>query len=222
MRFSLRTLFLVVLLAAIACFFVRQRLIRLSEMEAAAKAITDVNGTVMWAHQYDASGGFIGGDTLPWEDMLGQGLAKFFFLEPYAVHSRLYDGKFFQSPFRASPRDAELGNTQLAAAKSLREIVVLDLTVSHVTSEGLVGVSELKHLRELSLSKCVIDDSAMVHVAQCKRLEILNLDRTQVSDEGLKQLAAIDSLRAILISGTLITKEGIAEFEAMRPDVLVR
>ena len=116
-----------------------------------------------------------------------------------------------------SPLNAisDLGVSKLAG---LRELQVLDLSQTRVSSVGLEPLAKLPKLERLSLWRAErIDDDAAPLLALMKALEVLDLSETKVTDRTLRELTSLENLRRLYLSGTAVTPEAVEQFRRERP-----
>jgi hypothetical protein len=79
----------------------------------------------------------------------------------------------------------------------------------------------LDRLRELDLSSSGITDAGLDHVRTLNCLEYLNLEGTAITDAGLERLRNMTQLRTLELSGAKVTDEGILEFLQAVPDCYI-
>ncbi len=111
---------------------------------------------------------------------------------------------------------SDLGISELA---QLRELRVLDISQTRISSAGLESLAGLPKLERLSLWRAErIDDRAAEFLARMRSLETLDLSETQIGDATLKKLAALPQLRRLYLFGTKVTPGAIERFRQERPD----
>jgi Leucine-rich repeat (LRR) protein len=117
-----------------------------------------------------------------------------------------------------SPLNAlsDLGIGKLAG---LRELRVLDISQTRISSAGLRPLADLPKLERLSLWRAKrIDDRAAEHLARMRWLGTLDLSETNVTDATLGELVVLENLRRLYLSGTKVTPEAVERFRRERPD----
>ena len=158
-RYSLRTLFVLMVLFAIACSWFAVRMKRARRQEEAVKAIREAGGYV-W---YGSS------STPPGPAWMRKLLGNDFFATVNLVVS--------------------MGNdADLKLLKGLSNLRTLDLTNTHVTDAELEALEGLAKLQLLCLRNTQITDAGLQHVRALTSLGHVNLSRTRVTEEGVKKL----------------------------------
>lgn len=112
----------------------------------------------------------------------------------------------------------DLSDLGIGEVAQLRELRVLDISQTRISSAGLEPLAGLPKLERLSLWRAErIDDGAAEHLAQMSSLHTLDLSETQVTDATLARLAELPQLRRLYLSGTKVTPEGVERFRRERP-----
>jgi len=93
------------------------------------------------------------------------------------------------------------------------QVTWLDLKETPITDEGLVSLSNFKHLTRLRLEKTGITDEAMAHLQGLYYLEFLNIYGSKVGDPGLEKLSELRNLRRLYAWETGVTPEGAKQLE---------
>lgn len=111
---------------------------------------------------------------------------------------------------------SDLGISKLAGLRQLR---VLDISQTRVSSAGLELLADLPKLERLSLWRAErIDDQAAEFLTRMRSLETLDLSETNITDVTLEQLTHLENLRRLYLSGTKVTAEAVERFRSERPD----
>ncbi len=111
---------------------------------------------------------------------------------------------------------SDLGISELA---KLRELRVLDVSQTRISSAGLEALVELPKLERLSLWRADrIDDAAAEFLTRMHSLTMLDLSETNVTDATLRKLTMLGNLRRLYLSGTKVTPEAVERFRTERPD----
>lgn len=107
---------------------------------------------------------------------------------------------------------AAVSGETLTPLESLRGLLSLDLSRTHVVDEALASVALQEQLRELSLWGCSrITDGGLPHLVALAWLERLELGQCPfVTGAGLRALMALPRLVSLGLSGTGIDDDGLA------------
>ena len=196
-QFSVRSLLLLVLAAAIPSSWQATEMKRARAQSAAVESLKKLGCTIGYDYEWDSSGAWIKSATPPKPAWLRKVFGDDFFIDVYLVD--LYDG---------NDSDLEL----LAGMKRLH---TLSLSSLPVTDAGLQHLEGLNQLRELELGDTRITDIGLKHLDGLQKLRELNLNGTQVTDAGLKRLVGLKQLESIDLNRTQITDLGVAYFEEL-------
>jgi len=96
--------------------------------------------------------------------------------------------------------------------KPLDRLLRLHLAATPVTGDGLEGFSSL---RELDLSRTHLNSEGLKRVGALKGLRILDVSDTPLSDAGLEKLAGLTELVELRLEGTQITGAGLRHLGGM-------
>jgi Leucine-rich repeat (LRR) protein len=100
---------------------------------------------------------------------------------------------------------------------NLRELYTLDLSMAHVTDEGLGHLRGLNRLAELTLRYTWITDAGINHLKDWHQLVGLDLMQTRISDRGLEQIVREHpNLKSLDLDRTLVTDRGLAHLKELR------
>ena len=188
LRFSLRTLLILVTLLSIGLGTFVHRGERQRRAVAAVKAL---GGSI----RYDVSG------TSPASDTLSRWLPRDYFDDVYLV----------------SLMHCTVTNADLAHISRLTQLEVLELDSTNVTDAGLAHVQGLTELTWLSINETQVTDSGLHHLEGLTCLLVLELRDTQVTDAGLAQLQGLTSLKVLDLSRTPVTDGGVAKLQRALP-----
>ncbi len=97
-----------------------------------------------------------------------------------------------------------------AVAKLGVRVMVLDLSGTGVSDEGVAKLAALGGLRNLRLARTSVGDAGVKGLAELKQLERVNLYGTKVTDAGLESLAKIATLKKVVVTQTGVTAAGVA------------
>ena len=141
--------------------------------------------------------------------------------------------------------DAEVSDDALLCLRRLpflkticvQDCSISDDTVSHLrrldsardlyfinTDIGDTGVARLKGMESLDilgLARTKITDKSMEHVTHMPALRILDVRRTGVTDVGLRHLEKVRGLDVLLITDTKVTDDGIMRLKESLPALQV-
>jgi hypothetical protein len=118
----------------------------------------------------------------------------------------------------------ELDHTQvsdagLAELSGLTNVDKLFLGNTSITDDGLVHLTGLTKLNTLFLSSTKLTDASLVHLAGLTELEWMDLEGTQVTDAGLIQLTGLPKLKWIDLRNTRVTDHGASELKKALPNL---
>lgn len=102
-----------------------------------------------------------------------------------------------------------VSDDDLKKFRHLDALTSLNLTISLVTSNGLVHLSNLPNLQKITLTQTKIDDAGLAHLTKIRSIEYIKFSSTKVADEGLKQLADLPNLKHLDLSFTKVSNQGL-------------
>jgi hypothetical protein len=111
------------------------------------------------------------------------------------------------------------GMTRLRGLVNLRS---LDLGATSVSDRGLAHLERLRNLESLGLALTDITDRALDHVSQLPNLKTLSLAYTQVSDHGLPRLECLTKLEVLELQRTAVSDAAIGRLRRALPRLVVR
>jgi internalin A len=86
----------------------------------------------------------------------------------------------------------------------------IDLSLTHVTDEGMASLKKLHNVTDLNLYYSeYITDQGIAAIQDWKKLKRLNLHGTKSSDTALEHIAGITSLESLDLGSTLMTDVGL-------------
>jgi hypothetical protein len=137
-------------------------------------------------------------------------------------------------------RGTWVSDTDLRRLNELPDLTVLDLSLTHitdqgmqeikglpnvtdlnlyfaeyVTDEGLSAIKDWKKLRRLNLRGTKIGDTALEHISGIKALESLNVSATLMTDVGLERLTMLPNLRELSMGGNELGDAGLQALRQM-------
>jgi len=93
--------------------------------------------------------------------------------------------------------------------------LMLVLTESGITDDGLEHVQHLDNLRGLVLENTGITDRGAALIARIHSLRRLDLSGTEITDQGVRYLSTLPQLEELSLSDTAITDDGLAAVSSM-------
>ena len=122
-----------------------------------------------------------------------------------------------------SLRHSKLTDEELKIVGRMRNLKILDVGNTLVTSAGLQYLSELTELRKLNLWHTQItEDGGLAALEKLPLLESLELDETRLDDRAVVPLARMKSLRYTELWHTDLTAAGIARLKKFHPQLEVK
>jgi internalin A len=109
-----------------------------------------------------------------------------------------------------SLRGTWVGDADLRHLNELPELSYLDLSLTHITDQGMSEIRNLPGVTELNLYFAeYVTDEGIAAIKDWKKLRILNLHGTKVSDTALEHIAGISTLESLNVGSTLMTDVGL-------------
>ncbi len=194
LQFTLRALFVVVLVLGLLLTLFAPRLYRKHAERRVVSEITQLGGTICYDYQWNGWDEWMDDSAAPpgpaWiRSLFGDGLFA-------SVHAVMLDSHF--APFA----DADL--TRLKRLPELRELGV----AGNVTDAGLVHLSAMTKLEGLVIASNEVTDIGMVHLAKLRNLKKLTL-HTQMTDAGLAHLRPLTKLESLWLESNRLTGSGL-------------
>jgi internalin A len=94
--------------------------------------------------------------------------------------------------------------------KALRGIVELNLYFAeYVTDEGLAAIKEWKKLRKLNVHGTKISDTTLEHISGITTLESVNVGSAMLTDVGLERLTTLPNLKELTMGGNELGDAGL-------------
>lgn len=229
-RFGMRTLFVAVVVLAVALAYVANRVAVMRGQRAAISGITRTGGTFHWDYEFADDGSLR--SKLFRTDVPPPGPT---WLRRFAGDDVFTDIEYVQWLDNATVTDDDLA--VLSELPGLRTILigeagltddalihlahVPDLEVFCFRGDGITNrriqqIASLKKLRQLTLINARIDDDAISEIAGLKKLTHLNIPGTAITDKGLSHLAALPELLWLDLADTQITDEATSELAKLR------
>ena len=158
-QYSLRSLFILTTLVAIACSWYAYEMQEAAKRRAAIAEIVELGGVIEY---YDAKSGC--GNPPRW----------------YSWLRTLHGDEHLDNPFGVSLIGLEVTDAELMDLKSLTNLKSLGLSKSQITDAGVVHLKGLTNLLALSLSDTQITDAGLEHLEGLTNLVWLDLTETSL------------------------------------------
>jgi len=243
LRFSLRTLMVLVLAISMPLAWLGMKVRRANEQRSAVEAIRAVGGYVEYDHEYKLCYFHeqMSGPSIPFglsEDppppgpvwlrrLFGDGLfAEVVYVEGSDDADRIVS-HVEQLPYLrhllvgVASQDCPVTDASLVQVKGLTRLKTLRLFHTRVTDAGLVHLRGLSQLESLELCGTKVTDAGLVHVQGLPRLQMLDLRSTQVTDTGLGYVRGLPQLKAVILGDTRVTDVGIRRLKQALPNVQI-
>src|SRR5580704_3793243 len=107
-------------------------------------------------------------------------------------------------------RGSWVTDTDLRRLSQYPELTTLDLSLTHITDEGMAELKNLRNVTDLNLYYAeYVTDQGVASIKNWKKLKHLNLHGTKSSDTALEHIAGITSLESLDVGSTLMTDVGL-------------
>jgi internalin A len=107
-------------------------------------------------------------------------------------------------------RGSWVTDTDLRRLAEYPELATLDLSLTHITDEGMAELKSLRNVTELNLYYAeYVTDAGVAAIEGWKKLKRLNLHGTKSSDTALEHIAGITTLESLDVGSTLMTDVGL-------------
>ena len=107
-------------------------------------------------------------------------------------------------------------DTDLRRLNELPELSVLDLSLTHITDQGMSEIKGLPGVTDLNLYFTeYITDEGIASIKDWKKLRKLNVHGTKVGDTGLEHIANIAAIESLNVGSTLMTDVGLERLTAL-------
>ncbi len=245
LRFSLRTLFVAVLVVGVGLGLVVRNVQKAERQRRAIEVLTKNGSYCHVSYGLDERGLQINEPRMPrWlvklfgEDFFysiksidGSKLAAFECLQCLSDLERLESVYFHNAPGKAimpyvaglaKAKFAEFSHCNLSDSdlEDLRGLVAMEalsLNDNPVTGVGLIHLGDSRHLRNLYATGTQFDDAGMRNLADLRSLEHLTVSGSdQLTDEGFKVLRSLTALKRLLVQGGRISESSLKCLQGMR------
>ena len=107
-------------------------------------------------------------------------------------------------------RGSWVTDTDLRKLSEYPALTTLDLSLTHITDEGMAELRNLHNVTDLNLYYSeYVTDQGLAAIKDWKKLKHLNLHGTKSSDTALEHIAGIASLESLDVGSTLMTDVGL-------------
>ena len=107
-------------------------------------------------------------------------------------------------------RGSWVGDADLRGLNALPDLVTLDLSLTHITDQGMQEIKNLRGITELNLYYAeYVTDEGLAAIKDWKKLKRLNVHGTKVGDTGLEHISGVAPLESLNVGSTLMTDVGL-------------
>ncbi|MDP9171872.1 MAG: hypothetical protein M3N54_14745 [Acidobacteriota bacterium] len=107
-------------------------------------------------------------------------------------------------------RGTWVGDADLRRLNELPDLSSLDLSLTHITDQGMQEIKGLRGITELNLYFAeYVTDEGLAAIKDWKKLRRLNLHGTKAGDTALEHISGIAALEALNVGSTLMTDVGL-------------
>jgi Leucine-rich repeat (LRR) protein len=202
LRFSLRTLIVVVLLAG----GMLGRIVHRAHVQRdTVAAIKRAGGTVHYDWEMKSDGSFRT-SSQPWAPKWlvdGVGMDYFGHVHRVDLLNQGSDG-------------------DLVTIGRLSGLWNLNLDGSQATDAGLANLKGLTDLERLYLPITNVGDAGLLDLKHLTHLTELHVSGTRISDGGLKHLRGMTNLKEVILQGTQVSDAGVQELQQALPQLVIR
>jgi hypothetical protein len=207
-QFSLRSLFILTFLVAIACSWLAVTMQNQRKQKAAAEAIEKAGGEV------------VSEPTWLGKLLRDDSLVRVIYVD--LRHTEVTDADLAHLQGLSQLQDLRLSNTKITDAglvhlQGLSQLQELGLDSTKITDAGLVHFQGLSQLQRLGLDDTKITDAGLVHLQGLSQLQRLGLDDTKITDAGLVHLQGLSQLQLLWLVNTKVTAQGVKKLQQALP-----
>ena len=101
-------------------------------------------------------------------------------------------------------------DTDLRRLNELPDLTSLDLSLTHITDQGMAEIKGLSSIADLNLYFTeYVTDEGISAIKGWKKLKRLNLHGTKIGDTGLEHISGLTALETLNVGSTLMTDVGL-------------
>ncbi|MEE8452886.1 MAG: leucine-rich repeat domain-containing protein [Thermoguttaceae bacterium] len=205
-QYSLRTLFIITTLVAVAGSWYTYEMRQAAKRRAAIAKIQKLGGYLSY---YDANNPLTDHYPVRWYSWLRR------------LHGDKHLGNIVIFAWLARASPTHVSDADLVHLKGLTSLTSLDLSDTQITDAGMVNLKDLTNLIDLWLGSTKITDAGLVHLEGMGNLKSLYLSSTKVTDAGLVHLEGMGNLEVLYLSSTKVTDEGVKKLQEALPNCLI-
>jgi internalin A len=113
-------------------------------------------------------------------------------------------------------RGSWVNDSDLHRLNLFPDLTTLDLSLTHITDEGMQEIKTLKSITDLSLYfDQYVTDEGVAAIQNWKKLKRLNLQGTKAGDSALEHIAGITALETLNVGSTLMTDVGLERLTSL-------
>jgi len=113
-------------------------------------------------------------------------------------------------------RGTWVGDSDLHRLNQYPDLSILDLSLTHITDEGMQEIKTLSGITELNLYFAqYVTDEGVAAIKDWKKLKRLNLQGTKAGDSALEHIAGITTLESLNVGSTLMTDVGLERLTSL-------
>jgi internalin A len=107
-------------------------------------------------------------------------------------------------------RGTWIGDADLRRLSKLPDLSSLDLSLTHITDQGMQEIKNLRGITDLNLYFAeYVTDEGLAAIKDWKKLKRLNLHGTKAGDTALEHISGITALESLNVGSTLMTDVGL-------------
>jgi internalin A len=113
-------------------------------------------------------------------------------------------------------RGTWVGDSDLQRLNQYPDLSILDLSLTHITDEGMQEIKTLNGITDFSLYFAqYVTDEGVAAIKGWKKLKRLNLQGTKAGDSALEHIAGITTLESLNVGSTLMTDVGLERLTSL-------
>jgi len=201
-QYSLRSMFVLTTLVAMACSWYAYEMKQAAERRAAIWKIERLGGEVVY---YNAADPHTPGEPPSWHSWL----------------RKLHGDAHLGNPASVVLRTNEVTDDDLVNVKCLPNLQVLLLDGTQTSDAGLARLKDLDKLAVLGLAATQITDRGVAQLKSFSDLQWIDLFDTQITDTGLMYVEGLKNLEYIDLGNTEVTDEGVKRLQEALPSCTI-